>query len=123
MTDIQTTDGQMIDLWAFAFLYALMLLGAVWHWWKKKRRGELRGNLVSYLLSDHPGSSALSGGSILGAAAIAAMTGAADFIDPRLLWEQIVQTGKIAPVQGWLLYASISGGWMLDSWLNKGGKP
>ena len=112
---------QMINLVTFAFVLGVMLTGAIGHWLKKKWRKQIRGNLISYLFADSPGSSAMAGGSIIGAALVMASTGAADVADPRLLWAMAAATGSIPAHSFFTLFTMFSTGWALDSGFNKGG--
>lgn len=120
---METQQEQMINLVSFAFVLAVMLAGAIGHWIKKKARKQIRGNLISYLFADSPGNSAMAGGSIIVASIAAAATGAADFIDPRLLWGMAVTTGNVPAHSFFMLGTTFTTGWALDSGFNKGGTP
>lgn len=111
---------QMINLYSLVLVLALMLAGVVGHWVKKKARKEINGSLFDYLFLDNKVNSGVTGGSIMLAAMTASATGAADVIDPRLLWQMVTQTASIPAISLFALGAALQSGWQLDSMLNKG---
>ena len=114
------TTQQMINLYSLALVFALMLAGAVGHWVKKKMRKEVRGSLYDYLFLDNKAGTGLTTGSIVMAALAASGTGAADVIDPRLMWEMVTQTASLPAISLFALGAAFQSGWQLDSMLNSG---
>lgn len=117
----QQAQEAMVNLWAFAFILGVMIFGAFSHWLKKRLRGELQGNFIAYLLADHLGSSSLAYGSIFFTSLASAATSAASFVDPRLLWAIVVNTGSMPAVQLALIGGAFWAGWGFDSSMNKGG--
>jgi hypothetical protein len=116
----QIPQEQMINLWAFGFLLAVMILGAFLHWVKKRYRGELQGNFIAYLLADKPGSTSLAYGSMFFTSLAIAYSSAASFIDPRLLWELLATTGSLPATCMSMIGGTFWAGWGMDSGLNKG---
>jgi hypothetical protein len=96
------------------------LLGAVAHWFKKLRRGEVQGNLVGYLFADSPGRTATTFIVIVGAAITAATTGALDGLDIAVAWAYL-KVGNLPMPTAHVLVAAFTLGWATDSGINKGG--
>jgi hypothetical protein len=108
-----------INLYATSIFFLASLLGLIAHWYNKKRRDEISGNLMSYLIADYPGRS-LSTITVLICTAFAAVqTGAADSIDIRMIIAQLQNGNLYMPsVNG--LIGAFTIGWVLDSSINKG---
>lgn len=113
---------QMINLYSLSLVLALMVMGALAHWTKKKLFNEISGNLVDYLFMDYPGRTAATGTAIIAAAGAAAVSGAADIIDPRLIWSMVQQTASLPAMSLFAIGGAFQSGWSFDSLLNKGGK-
>lgn len=109
----------LISLFVF-IIFAL--LGAIAHWVKKKRRGEVQGNLVSYLFADSPGSTGMTVLVIVGAAITAATTGALDGLDVAVAWAYL-KVGNMPMPTAHALTAAFTLGWAADSGINRGSKP
>lgn len=110
--------GASINLYSFAFVLALMLLGAAIHWMKLRHSGRSTASLMEYIFTDNPMASAKAGGSIFVVAAAAAGTGAADWIDPVMLWTIVSETHTMPSICFFGIGAAIAGGYMMDSGVN-----
>lgn len=110
--------GDSINLYSFAFVLALMLLGAAIHWIKLRRSGRTTSTLLSYILTDNPGASAKAGGSIFVVAVAAAGTGVSDWIDPVMLWTVVRETHTMPSICFFGIGAALAGGYALDSGVN-----
>jgi hypothetical protein len=113
---------ESINLISLAVFILFALIGAVAHWGKKKRRGEVQGNLVGYLFADSPGKTGMTVIVIVGAAITAATTGALDGLDVAVAWAYL-QVGNIPMPTAHALIAAFTLGWAADSGINKGGQP
>lgn len=110
---------QTINIGSLLAFILLAFVGAAAHWWKKKRRGEIRGTLLDYLIADKPGSTMSMGLGVLVAAVIAANTGGLD----GLAWHYVVDLFRLGQFPFSLLntvIAALGAGWIADSSLNRG---
>lgn len=110
--------GNSINLYSFAFVLFLMLLGATIHWAKLRHSGRTRASLLAYIFTDNIAASAKAGGSIFAVAAAAAGTGVADWIDPVMLWQIVISTHTMPSICFFGIGAAVAGGYMLDSGVN-----
>jgi len=115
--------GNSINLYSFAFVLFLMLLGASVHWLKLRHSGRTSSTLLAYIFTDNPAASAKAGGSIFVLAAVAAGTGVADWIDPVMLWVIVSETHTMPSICFFGIGAALAGGYMLDSGVNAATPP
>lgn len=112
---------QSINILSLLAFVVVAFLGAIAHWGKKKRRGEVQGKLIDYLVADSPGSTTMMAVAILVAAITAAMTGALDGLDLHVAWAYL-KVWNIPMPTAHVLVSAFTLGWMADSGLNKGAK-
>ncbi|MFA6903337.1 MAG: hypothetical protein WC236_09665 [Gallionellaceae bacterium] len=112
-----------INLYAFAFVLVLMLLGATIHWIKLRRSKRTNATLLEYIFTDNPMASAKAGGSIFVIAAMAAGTGVSDWIDPVLLWEIVSATHTMPSICFFGIGAAVAAGYAMDSGFNAAEQP
>lgn len=88
-------------------LFAVMaVLGAFLHWAKKAYRGETSWNPLDYWLAEYPGNSAGSIGALVAA-----------------VWAVIFSDSLVGMKLHMVIASAFTLGWMLDSGINKAGKP
>lgn len=115
-----------INIYSLLVVFALQCLGAYEHWRLMKKEGRVNGGFIrDYLFSDYPGKTAATIALIALSSWLAALGGAADYLNPQLLYA-LLSSGTIDPVLG----AAITGGattafmagYGFDSRFNKGTK-
>lgn len=111
---------EKINIGSLLVFILFSLIGAIAHWWKKKERGEIQGNLIAYLFADSPGSTGMTLFVISGAAITAATTGALDGLDVSVTLAALKQW-QIPMSTAHALIAAFTLGWAVDSGINKGG--
>lgn len=113
---------ESINLLSLFVFILFALIGAIAHWFKKKRRGEVQGNLVSYLFADSPGRTGMTIVVIVGMAISAATTGALDGLDVAVAWAYL-KVGNMPMPTAHALVAAFTLGWAADSGINRGDQP
>lgn len=109
-----------MNILSFLIIFALMIIGAVAHWMKKKARGEVNGSIIDYFYADYPGRSVSVIGLLLASAATAATSDASVIVDPIMIWGQLTQNYTIPSVSWVAMGGALSWGWAFDSGVNKG---
>lgn len=120
---VPVVPGDSINLYSFAFVLFLMLLGAAVHWMKLRNSGRTNASLLAYIFTDNPAASAKAGGSIFALAALAAGTGVADWIDPVMLWTMAVETHTMPSICFFGIGSALSWGYIVDSGINSATPP
>lgn len=95
------------------------LIGMVAHWFKKRKRGEVQGNLIAYLFADYPGRSFSTLATFLTISYGAAASGAIDGLNIPHFVEMLSQ-GKLDTSTIGVIGSAFMLGWTLDSGINKG---
>jgi hypothetical protein len=108
-----------INILPLLVFIAAALIGMVAHWYKKYKRGEVQGNLISYLLADYPGRSFSTLLTIITIAFGAATTGAIDGLDLSVFWNMLLHGKAHIPTIS-VVSSAFMLGWTLDSGINKG---
>jgi len=114
-----------MNMWSLFMVFLLQCLGAWEHWRLMKREGRVSGDFFrDYLFSDYPGKSALTIALIAASSWLAALGGAADYLNPELLWA-LVTNGMIDTKLGAAITGAVTtsflAGYGFDSRFNKGG--
>lgn len=110
-----------IHIASLASVFVVMLLGLVLHWVIMKKDKRVKGNLISYLLAQHPGRSMSTVFALAAASWYAATTGTADEIHPAIVWG-LLSNGVIHIPMWNALGAHFMAGYFFDSLINKGDK-
>ena len=113
-----TTGDSSVNLYAFVFVLAVMLVGAAVHWVKLRKSGRTESSLLDYILTDNPKASAKAGGSILVTAAVAAGTDVANLMDPIVLWSIVSETHTMPSICFFCIGGAFAFGYMADSGVN-----
>ena len=111
-----------MNLYSFALIFALQMIGSVSHWISKKSRKEVVGSIIDYYLADYPGRSLSVIAVFAASSAAAASSSASAIIDPVMLWDQIVHYHTIPDVCVAAIGSALAWGWTFDSGINKGAK-
>lgn len=125
--DDTTSAGTALSIWSLLMVFMLQCLGAFEHWRMMKKDGRVTGNFFGdYMFASYPGRSALTIFLIAATSWMAALGGAADYLNPELLWS-LVSTGMIdtklaASITG-AVTTSFLAGYGFDSRFNKGSDP
>lgn len=109
-----------INLKSLTLFVLICFVGAICHWGKKKRRGEIQGTLYDYLVADKPGNTTMMASAVLGASITAANTGALNGLDLAAAWTYL-KNGALHMPTLHVMISAFTFGWMADSSLNKGG--
>lgn len=112
---------ESINILSLFVFIGMAFVGAIAHWYKKKRRGEIQGKLIDYLFADYPGSTGAMAVAILVAAIGAVMTGALAGLDVQNVMHA-VSAGNFPMSAAHVLSSAFTLGWMADSALNRGAK-
>lgn len=108
-----------LNILALLIFIASGMIGMIAHWYKKKRRGEVNGNLISYMLADYPGRSFTTLTTFLTIAYGAAASGAIDGLNlPHFV--ELLSNGKLDTGTVGVIASAFMLGWTLDSAVNKG---
>lgn len=113
----------MIEINIYSFLAVLFFqcVGAFSHWFKMKKTSRAQGTFIDYMIADYPGRSVATGAVFVVAAWMSAISGAADNINPELMWALLSKGILHAPsING--IIAAITAGYALDSMANKAQK-
>ena len=111
---------QEINLLSFLAVLSFQIAGAFFHWLKMKRVDRVMGTFVDYLIADAPGRSVATGAALFAAAWVSATSGAADNINPEVLWGLLASMKlHVASING--ILAAITSGYFFDSVLNSDG--
>jgi hypothetical protein len=122
---VQEVATRGINVYSLLIVFVLQCLGAHSHWRLMLREGRVSGGFFrDYLFADYPGKTATTIFLIALSSWLAALGGAADYLNPQLVYTLLV-SGSIDPVLG----AAITGGattafmagYGFDSRFNKGG--
>lgn len=114
-----------VSIYAVMTVFIIQLLGAVDHWRVMKRDGRVAGTVLDYFLRDYPGHSFAAIIALGGTSWLAAISGAADFLNPETLYS-VMQYGMInteiaAKITGAVI-TSYGVGYAFDSKMNKAGE-
>jgi hypothetical protein len=110
---------QSINLISLAIFTATALMGAIGHWYKKKRRGEIQGKLIDYMIAESPRNTGMMVMAVLVSSITAASTGALDGLDIGAVMAYL-KVGDLPMPALHVLMSAFTLGWMADSGLNKG---
>jgi len=116
MDDAQHTTSIL----SFAAAFIFLTLGAYVHYRKVCKTGRHRGSLKDYLLAESPDRSGVVLLLLLLASWQAVSSGAADNINPELVWA-LLKAGHLHDPTINTLIALVGIGYTFDSTLNKGG--
>jgi len=116
MDDAQHTTSIL----SFAAAFIFLTLGAYVHYRKVCKTGRHRGSLKDYLLAESPDRSGVVLLLLLLASWQAVSSGAADNINPELVWA-LLRSGHLHDPTINTLIALVGIGYTFDSTLNKGG--
>lgn len=105
---------------SFAAAFACMTIGAYMHYREVCKSGRHRGSLKDYLLADSPDRSGIVLLLLLLASWQATSSGAADNINPELLWA-LLKAGHFHDPTINTLIALVGLGYTFDSKFNRGG--
>lgn len=105
---------------SFLAAFVCLTLGAFWHYRKVRKTGRHHGSLKDYLLADSPDRSSVVLVMLLLASWQAVSSGAADNINPELVWA-LLKVGHFHDPTINTMIALIGLGYTFDSTLNKGG--
>ena len=112
-----------INVWSLVAVFVLQCLGAFEHWRILKRDGRTQGSFFGdYLFASYPGKSALTIGLIAFSSWLAALGGAADYLNPELLWSMLNHGAidiKLASAITGAASTSYLAGYGFDSRFNK----
>jgi len=111
---------ETISIMSFLSFLTFSTLGAYSHYRKICKAGRHKGNLLDYLIADHPARSGSVGLALIGASWIAATTGVSGFIDPVYMYE-LIRDGQLPIASIAIAYGAWQSGWQFDSQINKGG--
>lgn len=110
---------QEINIFSFLAVLSLQSVGVFAHWYKMKRNKRAMGTFYDYMISDYPGRSAATVFVLIGAAWLSVTSGAADLINPELVFTMLSKgILHVASVNG-MVSAAVAG-YTLDSVVNKG---
>ncbi len=113
-----------LSVWSLLAVFVVQCLGAYEHWRVMKKDGRVSGSFFGdYLFADYPGRSALTILLIAASSWMAALGGAADYLNPALLID-LLKNGSInvklaAAITGAASTAYLAG-YGFDSRFNKG---
>ena len=110
---------QTLNIASFLIFTLAGFIGMAAHFAKKKKRGELQGRFVDYLVADYPGRTLSTVAVFLGASFTAATTGMLDGLDIERALD-LAQLGQLHIPTINALVGAFMLGWMLDSGINKG---
>lgn len=114
------------NIWSLLMVFVLQCFGAFEHWRIMRRDGRVSGTfLKDYLFADYPGRSALTIALIAGSSWMAALGGAADYLNPQLLLSMLQHEAidaKLAAAITGAVTTSYLAGYGFDSRFNKGGQ-
>jgi len=105
---------------SFAAAFICLTIGAYMHYRKVRKTGRHRGSLKDYLLAESPDRSGVVLLLLLLASWQAVSSGAADNINPELVWA-LLRSGHLHDPTINTLIALVGIGYTFDSTLNKGG--
>lgn len=109
-----------LNLWSFVTVFVLQCIGAYLHWRFMVKQGRVNGTFFKdYLFADYPGRSVATIGLLLGASWAMAAAGAADNLNPELIWTMLLQ-GKINVAGVSAAIGAVGTGYAFDSRINKG---
>lgn len=113
-----------INIASLVVVFFLQCLGAFKHWQVMKKDGRVNGTFFAdYLFADYPGHSAWTIFLLAANAWLAALSGAADYLNPELLLS-LIENGNIDIKLGASITGAVSGsflaGYGFDSIANKG---
>ncbi len=86
--------SEQVNIWALLIVFIIQLVGAADHWKVMKKDGRVSGTLWDYFVADYPGHSVATIVMIAGSSWLAALSGAADFLRPDVLF-QLISNGMI----------------------------
>jgi len=113
-----------VNVWSLLVVFLLQCLGAYGHWRVMKKEGRVNGNFFTdYLFADYPGKTALTVLLLAGNSWLAALSGAADYLNPQLLLS-LIENSAIDIHLGAAITGGVTGaylaGYGFDSNFNKG---
>ena len=115
-------EQPMLNIWSLAMVFILQCLGAFEHWRLMKSEGRVTGSFTGYLTGQYPGHSFSTVLALMGTAWMAAVSGAADYLNPELLFA-LFTNGEISinlatAITG-AVVTSVGVGYAFDSRFNK----
>lgn len=113
-----------INIWSLLVVFLLQCFGAYGHWRVMLKEGRVNGNFfIDYLFADYPGKTMFTIFLLAANSWLAALSGAADYLNPQLLLA-LIQNGVIDAKLAAAITGGVAGayyaGYGFDSNFNKG---